>query len=77
MNGGEGRCAVGSQHHVVTVGAEETMKEGADALAVVGNQHAAPPGPRCRIYQQHVLRLAAPRPCHATIFPIGSAKTLQ
>ena len=41
VNGSESGCAVGSEHHIVTVGAEEAMKEGADALPVIGDQHAA------------------------------------
>ena len=37
------------------------MKERADALRVIGDQHAAAPRPGARLSHQHVLSIAAPR----------------
>src|SRR5687767_3179365 len=46
VNGGQRRGAVWSEHDIVAVGAEHPMKEQADALLVIGDQHAAAPRAR-------------------------------
>ena len=43
MNGSQRRGAVGSEYDIVAVGAEDPMKERADTLLVIGDQHAAAP----------------------------------
>jgi hypothetical protein len=53
VNRGEGRRAVRREHHVMTVGAEEAMEQGADGFSIVGNQHTAPPCFRGRFAREH------------------------
>ena len=72
MNGGQRGCAVGSEHDVMAVGAEEPMKERADALPVIGDQHAAPPRSPGSTHSPARPQQAAPRPCHATV-PVSAA----
>src|SRR6188508_3016056 len=67
MNSSERGRAVRGKHNVMAVGAEHSMKERADALLIIGNQHPAAPRSRSGLSQQR------PRPkrrrwsCHATI----------